>query len=195
MVAPLHQTGKIASKLVNSGLNEHFKGDLIIFKEDNHMAKVRTYRQKKRQCTLFCICAKMDLCTLYYFLLSIIYIHMLRCFYRFRNIRNFICNALYTLQFSKTKTRVNTGIIYCQVVSLKILVLLANWSMRLLVFHNISSLSWRKMALHLDLGFIALSNIIYITYIPNDLLSYILARKYLNPPKNVLKYTQKKLSK
>ena len=86
MVAPFHQTGKIASKLVNSGLNEYFKGDLIIFKEDNHMAKVRTYRQKKRQCTSFCICAKIDLCTLYYFLLSIIYIHMLSCFYRLSDI-------------------------------------------------------------------------------------------------------------
>ena len=106
-----------------------------------------------------------------------------------RNIRNFICNALYTLQFTKTKTHMNTGIIYCQVVSLKILVLLANWSMRLLVFHNISSLSWRKMALHLDLGFIALSNIIYITDIANDLLGYILTQKYLNPQKKVLKYT------
>ena len=124
MVAPLHQTGKIASKLVNSGLNEYFKGDLIIFKEDNHMAKVRTYRQKKRQCTLFCICAKMDLCTLYYFLLSIIYIHMLKCFYRF--ISNIISIVLYKLQFSKRKTYTNKGIIYCQVVSLEILVLLTN---------------------------------------------------------------------
>ena len=82
MVAPLHQTGKIATKLVNSGLNEYFKGDLIIFKEDNYITKVRIYRQKKRQCTLFCICANTDLRTLHYFLLLILYIHMLSCFYK-----------------------------------------------------------------------------------------------------------------
>ena len=102
----------------------------------------------------------------------------------YRNIRYLNCNALHKLQFSKTKTYMDKGIIYCQVVRLKILVLLTNWSMRLLLFHNISSLSWRKMAVHLDLGFIALSNIIYITDIPNDLLSYMLTRKYLNPQKS-----------
>lgn len=51
------------------------------------------------------------------------------------------------------------------------------------------------MVVHLDRGFIALGNIIYITDIPNAFLSYILTRKYLNPQKKVLKHTQKKLSK